>query len=191
MDTLLSICLGLGLAAACGFRIFVPFLVMNLAARAGYMTLGAEFEWIAGTPALITLLVATALELGAYYIPGLDNLLDAVATPMAVVAGIVASASVVTGMDPYFKWTLAAIAGGTIAGAVQVATVGARQASLLGTGGIGNPVVSSVEATGSLAMSVISLLVPVLAVVRVVVGLLSVHRWRRSRRLRRQHEPAR
>ena len=188
MTTLLSVCLGLGVAAACGFRIFVPFLVMNLAARAGYLTLGDDFEWIGGTPALITFAVAAAVEIGAYYVPGVDNLLDAVATPAAVVAGIVASASVVTGMDPYLKWTLATIAGGSIAGAVQVMTVGVRQASLFGTGGLANPVVSSAEAAGSLVTTILSLLLPVLAVGLIVLGLLSARRLRRTRRARRQRE---
>lgn len=188
MATLFSVCLGLGVAAACGFRIFVPFLVMNLAARAGYLTLGGNFEWIGGTPALITFAVATALEIGAYYIPGVDNLLDFIATPAAVVAGIVASASVVTGMDPYLKWTLATIAGGSIAGAVQITTVGLRQASLLGTGGFANPAVSSAEAAGSLATTLVSLMLPVLAVSVVILGLISVRQRRRSRRARRQRE---
>ncbi|MCZ6726974.1 MAG: DUF4126 domain-containing protein, partial [Acidobacteria bacterium] len=103
LQTLLSVSLGLGLSAACGFRIFVPFLVMNLAARAGYLSVSGSFEWLAGTPALIMFSVATLLEIAAYYVPWLDNLLDSVATPAAVVAGVVATASVVTGMDPLIK----------------------------------------------------------------------------------------
>jgi hypothetical protein len=190
MATLFSVCLGLGVAAACGFRIFLPFLVMNLAARAGYLTLGSDFEWISGTPALITFAVATAAEIGAYYIPGVDNLLDAIATPAAIVAGVVASASVVTGMDPYLKWTLATIAGGSIAGAVQMTTVGLRQLSLFGTGGVANPAVSSAEAAGSLVMTIVSVALPVLAVVLVFLGLITARRLRRARRARRQREPA-
>jgi len=178
MESLLSVSLGLGIAAACGFRIFVPFLVMNLAARAGYLALGDSFEWIASTPALITLIVATTLEVGAYYLPWLDNLLDMVATPAAVIAGVVASAAVFTGMDPYLKWTLAAIAGGSVAGAVQVATVGIRQASLLGTGGLGNPLVSTAEAAGSVVTAVLAILVPVFAAALIVVVLLFVRRSR-------------
>lgn len=190
MATVLSVCLGLGVAAACGFRIFLPFLVMNLAARAGHLTLGGDFAWVGGTPALITFAVAAAAEIGAYYVPGVDNLLDAVATPAAVVAGIVASASVVTGMDPYLKWTLAAIAGGSIAGAVQMTTVGIRQLSLFGTGGVANPAVSSAEAAGSLVMTIVSVLLPVLAVVLIILGLLTARRLRRARRARRQRELA-
>jgi len=190
MAALLNVCLGFGVAAACGFRIFVPFLVMNLAARAGYVTLGDGFEWIGGTPALITFAVAAAAEIGAYYVPGVDNLLDALATPAAVVAGIVATASVVTGMDPYLKWTLATIAGGSIAGTVQLTTVGIRQLSLLGTGGVANPAVSTAEAAGALVTTIVSLLLPVLAVALILLGLIAARRLRRARRARRQRELA-
>ncbi len=182
-QTLLSLCLGLGLSAACGFRVFVPFLVMNLAARAGYLTLSGSFEWIASTPALIMFAVATVLEIGAYYIPWLDNFLDTAATPIAAVAGVVATASVVTGLDPMIKWPLAVIAGGGIAGAVQATTVAARAASTLGTGGLGNPLVSSVEAGSSLVLTFLSLVLPLLALAAVVVILLAL--WAIIRRGRR------
>jgi hypothetical protein len=168
------------LAAACGFRVFVPFLVLSLAARGGYVALDGSFEWIASTPALITLAVATALEITAYYFPWLDNLLDSVATPAAVVAGIVATASVVTGIDPYLKWSLAGIAGGGVAGAVQAVTVGARGASSVTTGGFGNPLVTTAEIGGSALLSGMAVSLPPLAALLVLVLLiLGVLRLRR------------
>jgi hypothetical protein len=176
VDVLLSVCLGLGLAAACGFRVFVPLLVLNLAVRGGYVALGGDFEWIASTPALITLAAATALEIAAYYVPWLDNLLDSVATPAAVVAGIVATASVVTGIDPYLKWTLAVIAGGGVAGAVQAATVGARGASSLTTAGVGNPLLTTAEIGGSVLLSGLAVVLPALAALVVVALLILVAR---------------
>jgi len=181
LETLLSVCLGLGLSAACGFRVFVPFLVMNLAARAGYLELGGSFEWMAGTPALVMFAAATVLEVGGYYVPWLDNLLDSVATPMAAVAGVVVSASVVTGIDPAFKWPLAVIAGGGLAGAVQATTVAARAASTLATGGLANPLVSTVEAGASFGLTVLALILPVVATVAVVVLFILLRRslWRR------------
>ena len=171
MEIFLSVCLGLGLAAACGFRIFVPLLVMNVAVRAGWLSLGESFEWIGSTPALLAFGAATALEIAAYYVPWVDNLLDTVATPVAVVAGIVVTASVVTGMDPFLKWTLAAIAGGSIAGSVQVLTSGTRHASALTTAGFGNPIVSTVEGASSLFVSVLSIFLPVVALVAVLLLL--------------------
>ena len=118
--------------------------------------------------------MATLLEIGAYYIPWLDNLLDSVASPAAVVAGVVVSASVITGMDPYLKWTLAVIAGGGVAGTVQVLTTGTRGASTLTTAGFGNPVVSTFEAGSSLVTSILALVAPILTVVLVAVFLILV-----------------
>src|SRR3954463_1520521 len=115
MDSILSVLIGLGLAAACGFRVFVPLLVMSLASRAGvgHLALGPGFAWIGSTPALLSFAVATVLEIAGYYIPWVDNLLDTVATPAAVVAGIVVTASAMTtDVSPFLKWTLAGGGGG-------------------------------------------------------------------------------
>ena len=182
MDVLLSVCLGLGLAAACGFRVFVPLLVLNLAARGGYVVLAGSFDWIASTPALITLAAATALEITAYYVPWLDNLLDSVSSPAAVVAGVVVTASVVTGIDPYLKWTLAVIAGGGVAGVVQAVTVGARGASSLTTAGFGNPLVTTAEIGGSALLSAVAVALPALAALAVLALLILAARRLRRRR---------
>lgn len=182
METLLSIALGIGLAAACGFRVFVPMTIMSLAVRAGFMTVGGSFEWVGSTPALVVLSVATLLEIGAYYIPWVDNLLDLVTTPAAVVAGILVSASTITGMDPVMHWTLAVIAGGGAAALVQSATAIVRQVSAATTFGVGNPVVSTVEATGAIGMSLLAILMPILALTVVVIMMImavrTIVRWR-------------
>lgn len=164
IQTLLTVCLGVGLSAACGFRIFVPMLVLSIAAKSGHVELAAGFDWIGSTPALITFSVATVLEVGAYYIPWLDNLMDSMASPVAVVAGTVVTASVVTDVSPLMQWTMAIVAGGGAAAAVQATTVVARGASSAGTGGLGNPVVATAELGGSLFMSVLSVFIPLLAV---------------------------
>ena len=168
MDTLLSVCLGIGLAAACGFRVFVPFLAVSVAARAGWVDLAPSFGWLGSDAALVTLAVASALEIAAYYVPWVDNALDAIATPVAVVAGVFAMGSVVTGLQPFVKWTLVAIAGGGVAGAVQAATVGSRKVSLLTTAGLANPLVSTIELGGSLAMAALAIFLPVLAVLLLI-----------------------
>lgn len=184
MEILMSVCLGLGLSAACGFRIFVPFLVMSGAAHLGYLHVDGRFEWIASTPALVVFGVATLLEIGAYYLPWLDNLLDTVASPAAVIAGVVATASVVTDLDPLLKWTLAVIAGGGLAGAVQALTAGTRGASTLTTGGLANPIVSTFEATGALGLALLAVALPVLALLVVILFFVLVWRFVRRRRHR-------
>lgn len=180
-QAVLSLCLGLGLAAACGFRIFVPLLVLNLAARGGLVELGGSFEWLASTPALIAFAAATVLEVAAYYIPAVDHALDTVASPLAVVAGVLVSASVITGMEPFLKWTLALIAGGGLAGAVQMVTTGTRGVSGVTTLGLGNPLVATAEVAGATGLSLVAIIVPVLAV---VLALLLV--WFVARHLRRR-----
>jgi hypothetical protein len=178
METALSIALGLGLAAACGFRVFVPLLVVSIAARTGQLTLGESFEWIGSTPALVVLIGATLAEVAAYYVPWLDNLLDTIATPAAVIAGAVLAASVVTGMSPWLKWTLAAIAGGGLAGAVQLSTTAARGASTMFTGGLGNVAVASLELVGAVGLSILSVAWPLVAIVPVGAVLLLIARRR-------------
>jgi hypothetical protein len=163
MNALLSVLLGIGLSAACGFRIFVPFLLVGIAAKTGHVTLGPSFAWMATTPALIVFTVATVLEVAAYYIPWLDHVLDVIATPSAVVAGMIMTASVVTGLDPMMKWTLALIAGGGIAATVQALTVGTRKVSLLTTGGLGNPVVSTLELGCAIGLTVLAIALPLVA----------------------------
>lgn len=177
----LSVLLGLGLSAACGFRVFVPLLIINLAARGEILSLSPSFAWMGDTAALIAFSVATLLEIAAYYVPWLDNLLDAVAAPAAIVAGIVATAAVVTGMEPTMKFILAVIAGGGIAGAVQAATTGSRQVSSLVTGGLGNPLVATAELFGSLGLALLSIAAPLVAGVAVLVVLILTTRrlWRR------------
>ena len=128
MELALSICLGLGLSAACGFRVFVPLLGVSTAALAGHLHLAYGFEWLGTWPAFACFLTATILEIVAYYVPWLDNLLDSVATPAAVVAGTIATASVITDMSPLLQWSLAIIAGGGTAGVIQSATVLVRGA---------------------------------------------------------------
>jgi len=173
MDTLFSLLVGLGLAAACGFRVFVPLLVMSLASRAelGQLVLGDNFAWIGSTPALIAFAAATLLEIAGYYIPWVDNLLDAIATPTAVVAGVLVTASSLGDVSPFLKWSLAVVAGGGTTAVFQGLTATARHISSFATGGLGNPVLATAEAGGSALLSVLAITVPVVAFVLVVCFL--------------------
>lgn len=162
-EMLLGLTLGVGLAAACGFRVFVPLLVMNLAAQSGHLTLAPDFAWVSSSLATWVLIAATVLEVGAYYIPFLDNLLDTAATPAAVIAGTVVTAAAVGDVSPVMKWSLGLIAGGGAAGTVQVASVQARLVSSATTAGMGNPVVSTAENGGAVALSVAAIALPMLA----------------------------
>jgi len=174
VDTVLSLLIGLGLAAACGFRVFVPLLIMSLASRAevGHLALSGHFAWIGSTPALIAFSVATLLEIAGYYIPWVDNLLDTVATPTAIVAGVLVTASSMTSdVSPFLKWTLAVVAGGGTTAVFQGITAMARHVSSFTTGGLGNPVLATAEAGSSALLAVLAITLPVLAFL-LVLGLL-------------------
>jgi hypothetical protein len=172
METLLGVAVGIGLSAACGFRVFVPLLVMNLMSLSGQLHLSSGFAWIGSQYATVAFATATIVEVLGYYIPWLDHVLDMVATPAAIIAGTVATASMVTDMSPFLKWTLALIAGGGTAGLVQGTTVAFRAKSSALTGGIGNPLISTLELIGSVITALLAILVPILCLA--LIGFLCI-----------------
>jgi len=188
LDLALSIALGVGLAAAVGFRVFLPMLVMSIAAYSGHLTLSSGFAWLGSAPALVMLSVATVLEILAYYIPGVDNLLDAIATPTALIAGTVVSAAVMTDLPPLVKWTTAVIAGGGAAGLTQGVTSLLRAKSTMLTGGLGNHIVATGEWGAALIVSLLALAAPLAALA--LVALLCWITIRVLRRLLRRDRPS-
>lgn len=178
METILSLCIGIGLSAACGFRIFVPLLVMSLASLMGLFQPMSGFEWLTTPAVCVALAVATLFEIGAYYIPWVDNLLDTIATPAALVAGTLTTMAASTGeMSQFVSWASAIIVGGGTATAVQMSTVAVRGVSTATTGGIANPIVSTVEWIGALVVSILAILLPVFVAGLVILMLIWVARW--------------
>src|SRR6516162_8783720 len=170
-DLALSIVLGIALAAATGFRVFLPMLIVSSAAYAGHLQLDSSFAWL-GTPSALTMLSVAALaEVLAYYVPVIDNLLDTLATPASLIAGTVVSAAVITDVPPMVKWTAAVIAGGGVAGLTQAGTAMLRAKSTIFTGGVGNAVISTAELGGALLVSLLALAAP-LAALGVVIFFL-------------------
>src|SRR4030043_1259724 len=180
-ETLLGIAIGIGLSAACGFRVFVPLLVMNLTSLSGLLHLSSGFAWIGSYYATVTFGTATVVEVLGYYIPWFDHVLDIVATPAAIIAGTITPASLVTDMSPFLKWTLALIAGGGIAGLVQGTTVAFRAKSSVSTAGMGNPLVSTLELVGSIITSLLAILVPILCLA--LIGFLCIFVIRKAGRV--------
>jgi hypothetical protein len=181
-DLLFSVALGIGLAAATGLRVFIPLLAAGLAARAGWVPLIESFAWLQSTPALVALGTAAVLETLAFYIPGLDHLLDLLAGPLAVIAGVLASASVMVDMPPEVRWPIAVIAGGGIAALTKGTTAVVRAKSAVLTGGLGNPVVSTAETAGAATLSILAIVAPLLCLAAATVIVVWVlRRLRRSR----------
>ena len=167
----LSVVLGVGLAAATGLRVFLPMLVVSAAAYFGHLPLSDSFAWLGTGPALTMLSVAALVEILTYYIPGVDNLLDTLATPAALVAGTIVSAAVMIDVPPMVKWTAAIIAGGGVAGLTQGATAIVRANSTVFTGGLGNFIISTAELVGALLVSLLALAAPLAALALVILFL--------------------
>jgi hypothetical protein len=176
MESLLSIALGIGLAAATGLRVFLPLLIAGLAARAGWIPLTDTFAWLESTPALVTLGTAALLETLAYYIPGLDHLLDLLAGPAAMAAGVVASASVMADVPPVVLWPVAIIAGGGIAGITKGGAALVRAKTGVATAGFGNPVVSTAETLSASALSIFAIALPLVCLIAVAALVIWILR---------------
>ncbi|SIT95488.1 protein of unknown function [Epilithonimonas bovis DSM 19482] len=171
---IISACIGIGLAAASGFRVFLPFFFVSLASYLGWIPVSDNFEWLSGLPALITTGVATVIEILAYYIPFVDNILDTIAVPLATIAGSVLFASQFIELGTFSQWSLALIAGGGTAATIASGFAGTRAASSATTAGIGNNVVATTETAGAGVMSALSLFLPVIAFLLAIVLLIAV-----------------
>jgi hypothetical protein len=190
METILGLCIGVGLSAACGFRVFVPLLVMSIATMMGWFEPSKGFEWLAMPSVCLALAVATVCEVAAYYIPWVDNALDTVATPAAMIAGTLTTMAVSSGeMSQFAGWAAAIIVGGGTAGVVQMSTVAARGVSTATTGGLGNFVVAPGEWIGAILLSVSALLVPALVAIVVVIAVILAVRWIRHKKQEQAHSP--
>lgn len=172
MELMMAILIGIGLSAAVGFRVFTPLLVTSIAEKASMVQLAEGFSWIGSTPALIAFAVATILEVGTYYIPIVDQIMKVIASPIAVIAGILLTASFIGEMSPFLTWSIAIIAGGGTASVSQFATTSIRGASTIGTGGIGNALLSVGEGFIAMIVSILSILAPIIAII--FIGLLFV-----------------
>lgn len=171
LHTLIEILLGISLSAASGFRVFVPLLALSTAAVVGHIDLPTDFDWIENPQALAVFAVASALEIAGYYIPWFDHVLDVAATPAAILAGTVVTASLAPDMNPIAQWTLALVAGGGTAGITKGLMNLLRATSTATSGGLANPVVATVELVVAIALSVLALTLPIVAGI-VVIGLL-------------------
>lgn len=171
-DVILGICLGVGLAASTGFRVFVPLFAMSLAAYFGILPLGENWQWLGSMTALVILGVASVVESVSYLVPVVDNLLDTIAVPLAGVAGTIVMASSLTDLSPAVTWALAIVAGGGAATAVKTTSAATRAVSTATTAGTANPVIGLAETGTAIGLSALSIFAPVVAAIVAVLGLV-------------------
>lgn len=170
----LSTFIGIGLAAATGFRVFLPMFAVSLASYFHWIPMSESFEWLSTLPTLITTGIAMIAEILAYYIPFVDHLLDTISVPMATVAGSVLFASQFTELGTFPQWALALIAGGGTAATISSGFAGIRAASTATTGGLGNSVVGTTETAGAGIMAILAMVAPFIAALFAVITLVLI-----------------
>lgn len=172
IEMMMSICLGVGLAASSGFRVFVPLFGMSLASYFGILPLGENWQWLGSTTALVILAVASIAESLSYLIPFVDNLLDTIAVPLAGVAGTVVMAGSLTDMSPAMTWALAIVAGGGTATIIKGASAGTRAVSTAATAGVANPVIGLAETGTAVGLSALAIFAPIMVAIAAVIGVV-------------------
>lgn len=177
VEFLPALLLGIALSAASGFRVFIPLLLSNLASKAGLFTLASNFAWMSSHMATVILVIAVIFELAAYYIPFIDNMLDTIATPAAVLAGTLLTTSFLQIDDPILQWGLGLVAGGSVAGTIQAGTSLLRLGSSKFTGGLGNNFLATGENLISAGISLFSIWVPIF--MGVMVLFLAFWIWKK------------
>jgi hypothetical protein len=169
---LTGLALGFALSACCGFRVFIPLLIAGVSAHVGWVHLGEQFVWMSSWPAIVCFGTAALLEVGAYYIPVIDNLLDTIATPAAAIAGTILSASTLVHLDPTWQWILGAIVGGGSAGLIQAGSSMTRLLSTKTTVGTANHVLATGENTAALAGGLLAVMAPVVGAIIMLIVLI-------------------
>ena len=177
LPLLISLFIGIGLAAATGFRVFLPIFFLSLGTYFKIIPLDSSYSWFGTLPAVIATGIATITEIIAYYIPFVDNVLDSITVPLATVAGSMLFASQFTEISSWIQWSLAIIAGGGTAATISSVLAGTRAASSGTTAGIGNPIISTVETISSTLMSVFAIFLPLLAAILVIIILFFAFKY--------------
>ncbi len=169
--------LGLGLGVAAGFRVVVPFWVLSAAALLGHLELTSGVTWLGSSTAFVSLSIALVVEILAYSVPWLDNVIDTVALPVAAVAGTLLMAIAANQLDPFAQWSVAIVAGGGVAATVKGLNGLTRLVSTATTGGATNLIIAGVELIGAIVLSLLALVAPILMFVLVLAFFVLLVRF--------------
>lgn len=187
---ILAVLLGFGLSASTGLNTFLPLLLLGAAVRFGIagIELNDKFAWLTSDTALIVLVIACIVELVADKIPAVDHFLDGAGTFIRPLAGLVAMASVLTGVDPMVAAIVGLILGAPTSFGFHSLKAGTRVASSATTFGCANPLLSLVEDLLALMLSVAAIFAPIF--VPILIALFVFVLWKIVKRFRRPATPA-
>ncbi|MCG3142631.1 MAG: hypothetical protein HDKAJFGB_04159 [Anaerolineae bacterium] len=183
MGGITSLVAAFGLSAASGLNAYIPLLIVGLTARfTDWITLAPPFDMLTNEWVLGALMVLLGIEFFADKIPVVDNLNDAIQTFVRPAAGAILFASeahVITALHP----AIALILGLLVAFGVHATKATARPLVTVATGGVGNPVISTVEDVASIGITITALLAPFLLLIAFVLLLVIAYRLWRGKKL--------
>lgn len=179
MDVTNAALMGFGLAAAAGLNAYIPLLVVGLMERFDVIVLGSPYDSLASTPALVVVGVLLAIELVADKVPAVDSANDLIQSFVRPVAGAVLFAGSI-GVLPHAPAWVGVLAGLATAGSVHATKAAVRPAINVSTGGLGAPVVSTIEDVVSTVASILAVLAPLL-----LAGFVALVTWWVVRAVRR------
>ncbi len=179
-----GLAMGLALAATCGLRAFLPLFAIGCLGATGQIELAQPYEWMQRPIALIGLGAAVLLEIAGDKFPLVDHLLDSAAVVVKPIAAMVASASVMTEMDPMITAVVGLLVGGTLAEGVHLVKAKLRLWSSALTATIANPLLSLFEDVLAVVSTVLAFLLPFIAFAVAIVGGVFGYSWWLQRRKR-------
>ncbi|MEM5438965.1 DUF4126 domain-containing protein [Paraburkholderia diazotrophica] len=167
--------LAAGLSWGSGLRLYLTVLIAGVFGRTGIIHLPdtlsvLQSPWVIGAAAVLTL-----AEFLADKIPAFDSLWDAIHTFIRIPAGAVLAVGALGHADPSLM-TIAALAGGTLAGASHLTKAGTRALINLSPEPVSNVVTSAAEDGLVFGGLLLALFVPVLFLV-LLVGFLVLASW--------------
>ncbi len=189
MVILLSLFLGTTLAAVAGLRAFLPLFLLGVLERAQLLapfSLGDNFQWLTSDLAILTLGIATVLEMTADKVPAIDSALDSVMTFIRPGAGAVSVFAVMSSQDPLLAYVAGFVLAGGATLPVHLGKGILRLGSHVTTAGFGSPALSLAEDAGAAGAITLSVLLPILALIfglaslAVVIWLIVLVRRRRA-----------
>lgn len=170
-----SLAMGIGLSASCGFRVFIPLLAAAIGVKTGFLPVNDTWLWLGSWPSLIILISACIFELLAYYIPFVDNILDAIAAPISIAAGAIIATSLMPLDDyPAMQWGLGILAGGSAAGTIHLGSGFVRLLSSKFTAGTGNFLVSTTENAAAVGGTISAFLLPIFTAIMVIFTIFLI-----------------
>jgi len=187
LDLYLKILIGLGLSAASGFRLFVPFAILSIFSISGIYNTTSTPYIFSSDLFLVIFIILSVSEVVLFYNPWIDNMLDLISTPASIFSGIILTYFVLYDTEIYLRLLISVILGGLVSLNVQLLTVKARSSTSIFSKGNGNQIVSTIENISSIFISILVLKFPLagIFVSAIIIYLIYTFIIKKGRQVRK------